>query len=255
MGLVPFETAARAHVVLADLLLGGQTHDEAREAGEAGVLLPAADYHHLARVLRLRAGEVVTLTNGEGAWLTCEVPPAWDSPVVPLMATSAVRVVARPEMRTVAFALVKNDKPETVIQKLTELGVGRIVLLAADHSVVKWDAAKATKNLERLATVAREALMQSRGVWLPKIEGPVTLAAFVAAESAHGRQVFAADLGGTSWHGDIRCVAIGPEGGWSRAEREIFPKAPVSLSRHTVLRAETAAITAGVLLTDESNRL
>ncbi len=54
------------------------------------------------------------------------------------------------------------------MQKLTEIGVDRIVVLHAERSVVRWDTERGTKNLVKLVRVAREAIQQSRQVWLPQ---------------------------------------------------------------------------------------
>ncbi len=65
----------------------------------------------------------------------------------------------------VAFVPVKGERPELVVQKLTEIGVDDIYPLApTTRSVVKWDAERADKNHTRLVKVSREASMQSRRV-------------------------------------------------------------------------------------------
>ncbi len=77
---------------------------------------------------------------------------------------------------TVAFALVKGERPEWVTQKLTELGVDTIVPFTAARSVVRWDDRKAAANRDRLERVAREAAMQSRRCWLPEVASVATFA-------------------------------------------------------------------------------
>ncbi len=208
--------------------------------------LAETDHRHIARVLRARPGEIVTVTDGRGNWRQGVVPTDWSDPSIGLAELGRVHSVAARRAVCVAFALVKADKPETVVQKLTELGIARVVLLSAAHSVVRWDTDKAAKNLVRLRSVAKEALMQSRGVWLPEVSGPVTPAAFVQAEQSGGRIVAAAQFAGAEVSNAIDTILIGPEGGWSAEERSVFGRT-VSLS-HNVLRAETAAIAAGVLL-------
>ena len=74
---------------------------------------------------------------------------------------------------TVACSLTKGEKPELVVQKLTELGVDRIVLVEAARSVVHWDDAKAAAAVDRLQRVAREAGAQSRRARVPVVDGPV----------------------------------------------------------------------------------
>jgi 16S rRNA (uracil1498-N3)-methyltransferase len=155
---------------------------------------------------------------------------------------------------TIAFALVKGQRPDLVVQKLTELGVDRIVPFVAERSVVRWDAPKVERNVQRFARIAREAGMQSRRSRLPAIGLP--------DDSAHTARVdrglpglaevvglpgaAIADVAGDLVGPPVSTVVVGPEGGWSEAERAL--RAPrIRLGPH-VMRAETAAITAGALL-------
>jgi 16S rRNA (uracil1498-N3)-methyltransferase len=197
------------------------------------------DRHHLERVLRVRAGDIVTVSDGRGAWRECrfgpELEPAGpvvvdDSPVPPI---------------TVALALTKRDKPELAVQKLTEVGADRIVLLTADRSVARWDDDRAGRGLARVRRVAREAAMQSRRTWLPAVEGPVGFTDALAMPAAA-----LADMAGEPPSLARPSILIGPEGGWSDEERAAAVAAgvpAVRLGPH-VLRAETAAVVAGALL-------
>lgn len=193
------------------------------------------DHHHLARALRLRPGETVSLSDGRGAWrfgtwTGAGVEPAGEtqheSPPVPLV--------------TVAFAPAKGDRPEWTVQKLTEVGVDRIVALATARGVVRWEGERAERHLARLRRVAREAAGQSRRAWLPEVRGVVPVAELVAEGAA------LAEPGGDPPSLDRPLVLVGPEGGWAPEELAAGP-ARVGLGP-TVLRAETAAVAAGVLL-------
>lgn len=196
--------------------------------------------HHLGRVLRLRAGAEVCAADGAGGWRSC----TFDG-VDGLTPRGPAEQVPRPEPSvTVGFALVKGAKPELVVQKLTELGVDRIVVFAARRSVVRWDAQRSAKQFDRLHRVAAEACAQCRRLWLPRVE-PGELSALLDAGAV------AADAGGRPLRRSDRVVLVGPEGGWDEGElcRADGGKVErVALGEH-VLRAETAAITAGALLT------
>lgn len=196
------------------------------------------DAHHLARALRLRDGEAVTAADGRGAWRLCSFSAGALAPQ-----GEVLRVPAPVSAVVVGFALAKGDKPEFVVQKLTELGVDRIVPIAAVRSVVQWDDTKAQRNAARLAAVARAAAMQSRRAWLPVVEAVTTLASFVAASP----DAALAHPGDGALAEDVRAIAVGPEGGWSDAEAALTAR-HVDLGP-TTLRAETAALAAGVLLT------
>jgi 16S rRNA (uracil1498-N3)-methyltransferase len=193
------------------------------------------DRHHLARVLRLRAGDELTVSDGRGAWRLCrfgdELEPVGDV---------TVDEQPRPAL-TIGFALVKGVKPELVVQKLTELGIDRIVPFVAVRSVVRWDDARADKAHTRLEVVAREAAMQSRRVWLPTVE-PVATFADVAVDGAA-----LCERGGAPPSLATPVVLVGPEGGWAPEERAAG--LPTVALGPNVLRAETAAIAAATLLT------
>lgn len=198
-----------------------------------------ADRHHLDRVLRLRSGEEVVATDGRGRWSRCRYAGGGvlepDGPVVSEPAPSPAL--------TVAFAPVKGERAEWVVQKLTELAVDRIVVLAADRSVVRWEGDRVPAALERLRRVSVGAANQSRRVWLPEVAGVVALAELVADGS---RQPALAEPGAPPLTASTTAVAVGPEGGWSPSELASAP-ALVGLGQQ-VLRAETAAVAAGVLL-------
>jgi len=214
------EPAGKAHAFVPDLV-----------APE----LDDRDRHHLERVLRLRVGDELTVSDGRGRWRLCRFGSALD-PLGP--------IAADPDQEpaiTVAFALVKGDRNEWIVQKLTELGVDRIVPLVAERCVVKWDATKARRNRERLDLVAREAAMQSRRTWLPTVEAPSDFGEVVTRAGA-----VLADRDGQPPSLVRPVVLVGPEGGWSDAERAA--DAPHMTLGPTVLRAETAAIVAGTAL-------
>ena len=190
------------------------------------------DRHHLRKALRLRPGDSLVVSDGAGAWRTArfgdEVEPDGD-----------VVVVDRPDpLLTVGLTPTKGDRPEWAVQKLTELSVDRIVILTTDRSVVRWEGDRAAHHLDRLRRIAREAAMQSRRVWLPEVQGVDPLYAHAGAALA--------DPGGRPPTTDDTILLCGPEGGWSEAERA-EDRDHVALGG-AILRAETAAVTAGALL-------
>ena len=197
--------------------------------------LAPEDHHHLERVLRLRKGAEVTVCDGRGGWRACRFGPE-------LEAVGEVVREARPSPPVeVAFALVKGERPEWVVQKLTELGADRVVPFAAARSVVRWDAARAARQVERLRRVAREAAGQSRRTWLPDVE---EVATFDQVADRPGAVL--ADRGGEPPWLPAGPVLVGPEGGWGHEERgRDLPR--MALGPH-VLRAETAAAAVGTLL-------
>lgn len=198
--------------------------------------------HHLRRVLRLRVGEQVGLTDGAGRWRLAEVagPGGGNDVSDGLVLEPCSPVATEPDRAavTVAAAIPKGDRLDWLVQKVTEIGADRIVLLHADRSVVRWTPERAARHRSRLQRVADEACRQSRRVHRAVIEGPVdarsVLSEFVVAEPG-GRRLAPGD----------RSVAIGPEGGWSEAELAVAADR-VDLGP-TILRTETAAVAAVTL--------
>ena len=200
--------------------------------------LAADDHHHLERVVRLRVGDPLTVADGAGAWRTARFAP--DVPGALTDLGPEMRLPEATPALAVGFALVKGDKPELIVQKLTELGIDRIVPFRAERSVVRWDDAKAAKAVTRLRSVARAAAMQCRRPRLPVIDDVADLPTLVAGGAAM------ADRGGAPPSLATPFVLVGPEGGWSPGEAALH--APrVALGPH-ILRAETAALTLGALL-------
>ncbi|MEY4339459.1 MAG: putative ribosomal small subunit methyltransferase [Actinomycetota bacterium] len=191
------------------------------------------DAHHLFRVLRLRDGESVTVSDGRGAWMPTTVSGTALMPAGPVQYDPALDDV------TIAAAIPKGDRCEWMVQKLTEVGVARIILLHCARSVVRWDASRAPKQLDRLRRVAREAAMQSRRVWLPVLDGPLDVADAMALPGAA-----LAEPGATAATEPPRVVVIGPEGGFST--EELSSSIPRIGLGPTVLRVETAALVAAV---------
>ena len=200
--------------------------------------LGRGDRHHLERVLRLRPGDHVTASDGAGRWRSCTLAAG----AAGLEVAGGVSADERPSPPvTVAFALTKGERPEWAVQKLTEVGVDRIVPVAAARSVVRWTPERAAAQVERMRRVAREAAMQCRRTWLPEVED---VAGFAAVAGRTGAALAAP--GGDPPSLAHPVVLVGPEGGW--ADEELASGLPrVALGAH-VLRAETAAVLAGGLL-------
>jgi 16S rRNA (uracil1498-N3)-methyltransferase len=192
------------------------------------------DRHHLERVLRLRTGEFVTVSDGRGRWRWARMGTTIE-PVAEVQAEPA----PVPAL-TIAFGVLKGDRNELIVQKLTELGIDRIVPMLTDRCVVRWDPDRAARQRERLARVAREAAMQSRRVWLPEVAALTPFGAF------SGDSVGRCCPDGAPPLARHTTLLVGPEGGWSGTEDD-SPLPSVRIADQ-ILRAETAAITAGVFV-------
>jgi 16S rRNA (uracil1498-N3)-methyltransferase len=212
------------------------------------LVLDGDDARHLGGSLRLRPKECVTAADGRGHWREYEVATVTKRE---LRVVAGSPVVTEPRLVPsvcVAFALTKGHKPDLVVQKLTELGVDRIVLVRAARSVPRWDEARAAAAVDRLERVAREAAQQCRRATLPEVSGleaPADVGArpgLVVADPAGAGAAEAALPAGDEW-----TLAVGPEGGFDPDELAAMPGPRLALGPY-VLRAETAAIAGAAAL-------
>jgi 16S rRNA (uracil1498-N3)-methyltransferase len=205
---------------------------------------------HLTRVLRAEPGQRYEITDSQNAWLA-EITEARGDRVV----FRVIEPAPSPEVPvqvTLAAALIKFDRLEWMMEKVTELGVERVLPFEATRSE-KGLAAAARKRAERWRRIAKESSQQSRRLRAPEIQ-PV--ASFEAALMELCNYRYFLDEAGAAplvrmLPTDRTCSAsiallTGPEGGWTEHERELAVTAgwqPVSLGPQ-ILRAETAALAA-----------
>jgi 16S rRNA (uracil1498-N3)-methyltransferase len=194
------------------------------------------DDHHLRRVLRIRSSDVVTVGDGAGSWVSANL----ESDGLRIASDPVVEPSPRPAV--VFSAVPKADRVEWIVQKLTEIGTTSIGFIECARSVAQWDAERAQRQGGRLRRVARQAAMQSRRLWLPEIVDVLPIAAVATRPGCA-----IADPAGTDQiGGDVDTVLVGPEGGFTVAELDLVTR-HVPLSTN-VLRVETAALVAGILL-------
>lgn len=213
-----------------------------------GSIVPsAAQAHYLGNVMRRGVGDAVRLFNGrDGEWQARIVAIRKDKAL--LEVGSQLRPQAPEADLWLAFAPLKRDATDLLVQKATELGVSALLPVFTERTNT------ARVNPERLRAIAIEAAEQSERLSVPQLHEAVDLPALVGAWPA-GRVLYVAVERGQS--PGLRPMTgpagllIGPEGGLSRQDHEILmigeKSVGVSLGPR-VLRAETAAIVGLALL-------
>jgi len=203
---------------------------------------------HLTRVLRIEPGQRFEISDNQQAWLA-EIEEARGERVV-FRVVEALPYTPPPAHVTLCAALIKFDHFEWTIEKATEIGVERILPFEATRTEKGlFDASG--KRSQRWERIARESSQQSRRTRLPEILPAVRFA--VALEQTAGHRYFLDEVDAPPLaraipeeRQDTVALLIGPEGGWTDAEREQARAAgwtAVSLGP-LVLRAETAACAA-----------
>jgi 16S rRNA (uracil1498-N3)-methyltransferase len=218
---------------------------------ESGDLELSAENARIARsVLRLVRGDRVDLLDGKG-----RVARAAVAEVGKRSAAVRIESVARHERPvpriTLLQGLPKGEKADFVVQKACELGVEKLVFIATEFAVPRGGA-----KADRWRRIAVEALRQSGNPFLPEILGPLPLEAALSAHLSEANLLFDETEPGRTLKQAFAIapsvsLAVGPEGGFSAAEREAFVAAgfvPVRLGPY-VLRTETAAVAAVAAVT------
>jgi 16S rRNA (uracil1498-N3)-methyltransferase len=177
--------------------------------------------------------DAITISDGAGRWASAVLTSG------ALALAGDVRREPAMHPARIAAAIPKGDRLEWMVQKLTEVGVTEITLVDCARSVVRWPDERAPKHVDRLQRVVRQAAMQSRRVWLPRLCGPVPV------RSILGPAVYVADPAGEPLPTEAVAVVIGPEGGFTA--EEVDGAVTASLGP-LVMRVETAAIAAAVLM-------
>lgn len=219
------------------------------------VSLEGEEHHHLSRVSRIQPKQEIWLFDSSGRSYLARVEEVEKEKTKLLILEEKSGEKANTEI-ILAQSLVKSKNMEFIIQKSAELGVTRFIPVMASRSVVKVDE-KIEKKLGRWARIAREAVKQSGNPWIPYISPPIGLKKLIKENQAELKLFLSENRGkylreiltrnGKSPRQSPPSsilILIGPEGGWTREEKEYILDngfEAVSLGRN-ILRTETAAI-------------
>jgi 16S rRNA (uracil1498-N3)-methyltransferase len=231
---------------------------EPQKLSDEIVVLAEEDHRYLTRVLRLDVGETVVLFDGKSVEASARItrigPRALE---LKIEERRAVTAVARPHV-TLIQALAKGDKLDYVVQKATELGVGRLIPVTTARAVARLEAGRSLSRRARWQKIAREAARQSGRLDVPEVEAVTSLSTALSASAKEALKLFL-------WEGARQTtlrsslpheppqqivIAIGPEGGFTVAEVEAARAAgfvAVGLGPR-ILRAETASLAALAIL-------
>jgi 16S rRNA (uracil1498-N3)-methyltransferase len=230
----------------------------------AGVVLSREESAHLTNVLRLRVGDEAFVFDGAGREFRCTVAAAHGRDGQARLEVVQEVEPQRPESPlalTLAVALLKGEKFDTVVQKATELGVVRVVPVVTARADVRLRAGRdADARGARWQRLALEAAKQSGRAFVPAVNAPMSLDALLTdAGLAGGARLLFTERDGRGlretvgeWaaHPPALMALTGPEGGWADEELAHARSAGWQLVTlgGRILRAETAAIVCAALL-------
>ena len=198
--------------------------------------------HYLFHVMRLQPGDLFSAFNGrDGEW-TVRLKSLNKKEGV-FLPESQTKKQQNPPRLVLCPALIKKDPMDFILQKATEIGVTAIYPLITERTVVS------RLNMDRARAILSEAAEQSERLTVPEVFEPASPDAVLKSLPTDVIPVCLAERQTTDFQPTgIKPYAlfIGPEGGWTPTESDLFQKAGVSFWHlgDTILRAETAAIAA-----------
>ncbi len=220
-----------------DKLSSGQT--QTLESDEA---------HHAIKVMRLKTGEEIKISDGEGNWVSGPISEVGKKNLKIDVTASGIEASKKPELVLVQ-ALTKSDRNKEMLELVTVAGVDRIIPWQAERSISKWQ----FNSYDKWTSSIKEAGKQSRRVNLPKLEKMMSVreiteqisksdCVLVFHESAN-EKFSALDI---SQNASSVYLVIGPEGGITDTELEIFKSKGGNLVRlgEPVLRSAHAGFAA-----------
>lgn len=219
---------------------GQVTGNQATIAGE--------DAQHIARVLRLRAGDELEVVAAGRAFLA-RITAASTSLVTAELVKQLIKNSESPLEINLYQGLPKGDKLELIIQKATELGVSSITPVLTSRVVVKLKPQVIEERRNRWQRVALEAAKQSRRNAIPEVRQPLALSDLAPTDSRLRLIAWEEDSSPLApvlkaYNGNTVDVFIGPEGGLSAEEVDVLRRlgfVSVSLGPR-ILRTETAPL-------------
>jgi len=190
------------------------------------IVLPESAAVHLSRVLRLTVGDECVLFNGDGRDYAARITTLAKRELRVSISGATVIDNESPLRITLLQGVARGEKMDLILQKAAELGVNAIAPLWSQRSEVKLDAERAGKRLAHWRGVVTSACEQCGRARVPDVAAPVALSAALDALPSGGLRLILDPEGELSLatlavESDANvALAVGPEGGWSPADRE-----------------------------------
>ncbi len=218
---------------------------------EANFAITGSDARHIARVLRLQAGEEVDVVGSDGraARAVIEVVALQQ---IELRFLEWLQESKEPPVNvSLAQGLAKGDKMDFIIQKAVELGVSRVIPLETERCVVRYEGKKRQDRVVRWQSIAAEAAKQCRRSFVPQVTEIMGLKRLLAELPPDATAIMLYEAENKQGLKDMLqkhsarefLLLIGPEGGFSEAEAALCREHGVLMAGMgpRILRTETAA--------------
>lgn len=219
------------------------------------IVIRGRDVNHIRNVLRMKIGEEIAVSNGmDSREYRCGIEEYREDEVICTLRFIKEDGVELPSKIYLFQGLPKADKMELIIQKAVELGVHKVIPVAAKRCVVKLDDKKAASRISRWQGIAEAAAKQSKRGVIPTVHAVMGMGEAVEYAKSMDVRLIPYELAenmartksliGAVKSGSSIAVFIGPEGGFEECEVQAAVEAgiePITLGRR-ILRTETAGL-------------
>lgn len=211
------------------------------------------DVKHIGKVLRMQNGDKIIVVGQNGQAGIATIAHIGES--IELTLDQVLDEYKEPPIRVfIAQGLPKSDKMDYIVQKAVELGVAGIMPMAAEHSVVQYNAAKQAARVDRWQKIAEEAAKQCGRSVVPRIEEIKSLSDIISAVPDDAALIMLYEGQAKAGLKEIlnNCrpgtymLLIGPEGGFSEKEVVLASQRGAHIAKMgpRILRTETASLAA-----------
>ena len=218
----------------------------AKEKKDNQLFLYESDHHHIKNVMRNKSGDQIEVIYNDTVYI-CQIIDT--NPLSLQIIDTYQEKKEMPIDLVVAISLVTEQKFDLILQKLTELGVSKIIPIKTDRSIIKIDENRIDKKLLRWQNICKEASEQSKRTKIPQVFPPININELAKVDN---QLKLICTLNDASQKlnmylsKDIKEIlfTIGPEGGFTKQEETyLIDKGfrAVNFGKR-VLRVETAAI-------------
>ena len=211
------------------------------------IALSSSNTHYIINVLRMRGGENISIFNGkQGEWKGCIKSLTKKKAIIKI--GNQIKEQKDEELINIIYTPIKGQRHYYLIEKITELGVNNIFPIFTDHSVIK------KVNFKKINSCLISAAQQSGRLSIPEFHQPQYLNNFINSWDSKKNIIFCdeskADLNNNNFlskignKNNLNTILIGPEGGFSKKEKNylIKKKFIISISLgNRILRSDTAA--------------
>lgn len=224
------------------------------QVGEDKIRIQGSDVNHMKNVLRMRPGEEVMVSDGNNRQYRCRVEDYPEGEAVLAILEAGLVDTELPSRIYLFQGLPKQEKMELIVQKAVELGVCQVIPVQTRRCVVKLDAKKAAKKVQRWQQIAESAAKQAGRGYIPAVSEVMTFQEALAFSETLDIRLIPYELadgmeGTRKILDEIRPgqsvgIFIGPEGGFEKEEVSRAVEAgalPITLGKR-ILRTETAGI-------------